>query len=372
MLALGSAEARWAAIDAMRSVEKISAGVEKHLPTKTVAIRILFMASVLVGSAPVIGHAQPPGPSRKLSVTNSPVRHYHVVHGWPVLPEDNILDEVSAIAIDSLENVFVLQRGGRKWPDSDILDETPIPVPTIFVFNGRTGRLLTRWGANILALPHSITVDSKDNIWIADVALHQVFKFSHDGKLLLKLGERAVAGDDSAHFNRPSDVAEAPDGSLYVSDGYRNNRIMKFAPDGKFLFQWGTKGKGPGQLDLPHALAFASGRVYVVDRGNKRIQVFDEKGVYVAEWKGPPFAGPQDIKIGRDGTAFVAQSGNDKLPAAVLAMRLDGSLIELIGRYGNYDGQFLDLHWVAVAKSGAVYTADFEGRRVQKFVRDKN
>ena len=149
------------------------------------------------------------------------------------------------------------------------------------------------------------------------MALHQVFKFSHDGKLLLKLGERGVAGDDPAHFNRPSDVAVAPDGSFYVSDGYRNNRIMKFAPDGKFLFQWGTKGKGPGQLDLPHAIAFASGRVYVVDRGNKRIQVFDEKGLYLAEWKGPPFVGPQDIKIGRNGTAFVAQSGSDKLPAAV-------------------------------------------------------
>jgi peptidylamidoglycolate lyase len=335
-------------------------------------IPTLVVISTLVGIASLNRGVQTSRPSRKVSATKPPVAHYHVVHGWPVLPENNILDEVSAVAVDSLENVFVLQRGGRKWPDSDVLDETPIPVPTIFVFDGHTGRLLTKWGENILALPHSITVDGKDNVWVADVALNQVFKFSHDGKLLLKLGERAVAGDDPAHFNRPSDVAVAPDGSFYVSDGYRNNRIMKFAPDGKFLFQWGTKGNGPGKFDLPHAIAFATDRVYVVDRGNKRIQVFDEKGIYLAEWKSQPFAGPQDIKIGRDGTAFVAQSGSDKLPAAVLAMRLDGSLIELIGRYGNYDGQFLDLHWVAIASSGAVYTADFEGKRVQKFVRAIN
>ena len=340
----------------------------------TALIRTFVVISILVGITSLNSGAQTTRPSRRVPATKSQVAHYQVVHGWPVLPDNNILDEVSAVAVDSLENVFVLQRGGRKWPDSEVLDETPIPVPTIFVFDGRTGRLLTKWGENILALPHSITVDGQDNVWVADVALNQVFKFSHDGKLLLKIGERAVAGDDAAHFNRPSDVAVSPDGSFYVSDGYRNNRIMKFAPDGKFLFQWGMKGNGIGKLDLPHAIALAAGRVYVVDRGNKRIQVFNEKGVYLAEWKGPPFVGPQDIKIGRDGTAFVAQTGSSKPPdvTGVLVMRLDGSVIERIGRYGNYDGQFLDLHWVAIARSGAVYTADFEGKRVQKFVRAGN
>ncbi|HSS21643.1 MAG TPA: peptidyl-alpha-hydroxyglycine alpha-amidating lyase family protein [Pyrinomonadaceae bacterium] len=337
-------------------------------------IRTLVAISTLVGITCLNSGAQTTRPSRKVTATKLQAAHYHVVHGWPVLPENNILDEVSAVAVDSFENVFVLQRGGRKWPDSDVLDKTPIRVPTIFVFDGRTGRMLTKWGENTLALPHSITVDGKDNVWVADVALNQVFKFSHDGKLLLELGERAVAGDDSAHFNRPSDVAVAPDGSFYVSDGYRNNRIMKFAPDGKFLFQWGTKGNGPGQLDLPHAIAFAAGHVYVVDRGNKRIQVFDEKGLYLAEWKGPPFASLQDVKIGRDGYAFVVQMGSEKLPdvSGLLVLRSDGSLVERVGRYGNYDGQFLDLHWVAIARSGAVYTADFEGRRVQKFVRSRN
>jgi DNA-binding beta-propeller fold protein YncE len=136
----------------------------------------------------------------------------------------------------------------------------------------------------------------------------------------------------------------------------------------------GSKGKNAGQFDLPHALTFDSGRVYVLDRGNRRIQIFDRQGHYLTEWRGPPFAALQGIKIGRDGLAFVVQMGPEKLPdvSGLLVMRPDGSLVERVGRYGNYDGQFMDIHWVAVAKSGAVYTADFEERRVQKFVRWKN
>ncbi|HSE23814.1 MAG TPA: peptidyl-alpha-hydroxyglycine alpha-amidating lyase family protein [Pyrinomonadaceae bacterium] len=360
----------------MTSVVKTDAEIARRFVANAASIRTLLIASFLLGIAGVSGNAQPPPPSSKTSLTNSPSPHYHVVHSWPVLPENTILDEVSAVAVDSNDDVLVLKRGGRKWPDSGPFDTSPIPAPTVFVFDGRTGRLLKKWGEKILALPHSITVDSKDNIWIADVVLHQVFKFSHDGKLLLKLGERAVAGDDTSHFNQPSDVAVAPDGSFYVSDGYGNNRVVKFGADGKFLLQWGTKGKNAGQFDLPHALTFDRGRVYVLDRGNRRVQIFDSQGNYLTEWKGPPFASLQDIKIGHDGLAFVVQMGlgPDKFPdvTGLLVMRSDGSLVTRTGRYGNYDGQFLDVHWVAVAKSGAVYTADFGGRRVQKFVRGKN
>jgi peptidylamidoglycolate lyase len=299
---------------------------------------------------------------------------YHVVHGWPVIPENMMLDEVSAVAVDSHDNVFVLTRAGRKWPDSGELDQTPIPAATVLLFDGRSGRFLGKWGENMFALPHSITVDNADNVWVTDVALHQVFKLSHTGKPLLALGERGQPGDDSSHFNRPSDVAIAADGSFYVSDGYGNSRVMKFAPDGKFLFQWGTNGKAPGQFDLPHGLALdARGRVYVVDRGNARIQVFDEKGNYRSQWGGPPFVSPQDIKIGKEGTAFVVETGDATPPdkSGILVMRPDGSVRERIGRYGNYDGQFVGAHWVALGRGGAVYVADFEGRRVQKFVRNK-
>ena len=314
-------------------------------------------------------------PSRHASGPETSPTHYKVVHGWPVLPENTILDEASAVGIDSHDNVYILQRGGRKWPDSDVLDQQPITVPTVFLFDGQTGRLLSKWGENAFALPHSLTVDLNDNIWVTDVAWHQVFKFSHDGRLLLKVGERGKPGDDSSHFNRPTDVAVAPDGSFYVSDGYGNSRVLKFGADGKFLLQWGTKGKESGQFDLPHGIALdAAGRLYVVDRKNERVQVFDSNGKYLTEWKSPHFASPQDIKIADDGTVFVAEGGNDKLPdrTGILVLRLDGSLIERIGRYGNYDGQFQDLHWVAVGKRGQVYAADFTGRRVQKFVRSES
>ena len=312
--------------------------------------------------------------SRQVSVARASVTHYRIVHGWPVLPDNTILDEVSAVGVDSDDNVFVLTRGGRQWPDSDVLDLAPIPVPTIFLFDGRTGKLTSKWGENVFALPHSLTVDAGDNVWVADVALHQVFKFSHSGKLILTLGERGVAGEDTTHFNRPSDVAVDRDGSFYVSDGYRNNRVLKFSAAGEFLVQWGTKGKTAGQFDLPHGIASdGNGKVYVVDRGNARIQVFNRTGNYLAEWKGPPFISPQNIKISRDGTAFVAEIGSDKMAdrSGLLVLRPDGSLIERVGRYGNYDGQFLDLHWVAVSSDGSVYTADFSGKRVQKFIRGR-
>src|SRR5262245_54613000 len=120
--------------------------------------------------------------------------HYLVIHGWPVLPENSILDEVSAVAVDSQNNVFVLQRGGRKWPDNDVLDTTLIEVPTIYVFDGRTGSFIKKWGERIFAWPHGLTIDNNDNIWVTDVALHQVFKFSNDGKLLLTLGVRSIPG----------------------------------------------------------------------------------------------------------------------------------------------------------------------------------
>jgi len=256
------------------------------------------------------------------------------------VPENTILDEVSAVAVDSRDNVLVLQRGGRKWPDDDKFDVTPIPVATIFVFDGHDGRLLKKWGENVLALPHSITVDSSDNVWIADVALHQVFEFSRDGKLLMQIGERGVAGVDTKHFNEPSDVAIASDGSIFVSDGYGNNRILKFAPDGKFLLQWGTKGKEQGQFDLPHGLTVDGDRVYVVDRRNRRIQIFDLQGRFVGEWKGPPFDAIQEIEIGHEHLAYVVQMGPESLPdtTGVLVLRPDGTLIERIGKYGNYDG----------------------------------
>ncbi|HYJ92228.1 MAG TPA: peptidyl-alpha-hydroxyglycine alpha-amidating lyase family protein [Pyrinomonadaceae bacterium] len=297
--------------------------------------------------------------------------HYQVVHGWPIVPDNTLLDEVSAVGVDSHGNVFVLMRGGRKWPDTGELDKSRIPVSTVYLFDGTTGKLLTKWGERLFALPHGLTVDAEDNVWITDVALQQVFKFSHDGRLQLTVGETGVAGNDSFHFNQPSGVAVLPNGSFYVSDGYINSRITKFSADGKFLLSWGTKGKADGQFDLPHSVAIDHLlNVYVVDRANKRIQVFDGNGNFLRKFVGPPFILPQDIKIAADGTMFMTETGNEDLPdrSGVLVLRRDGTQIGRIGSFGNYDGQFEDPHWIAIGKNGEIYVADFTGRRVQKFV----
>ena len=334
--------------------------------------RIPVVLGLLALMAPAIYVGVAKG-GRRAAVETIPKADYHVVHDWPVLPDNTIFEEVSSVAVDSAGNVLALQRGGRQWPDSDVLDQTPIVLPTVFVFHGRTGNPLVQWGKERFALPHSLTVDDQDNVWVTDVALHQVFKFSQDGQLLLTLGERAVAGNDGSHFNRPTDVAVASDGSFYVSDGYENSRVVKFDRDGKFLLAWGTKGKGPGQFDLPHGIALDSaGRVFVVDRQNARVQVFDGNGRYL-QWNSPPLVNPQDIAISADGTVFVTDIGDEKLPdrSGVYVMRPDGSLAGRIGRYGNYDGQFLVAHGVAVGKGGEVYVADFTGKRVQKFMSGK-
>ncbi len=299
---------------------------------------------------------------------------YHVVHDWPQLPPNTMLNEVSAVAADSHEHVFVLTRGGRKWPDQGSLDTAAIDESTVLVFEGKSGRLVSKWPNKILAMPHSITVDDQNNVWITDVAWHQVLKFNHDGKLLKTLGERGVAGEDKSHFNKPSDVAVAHDGSLYVSDGYGNNRIVRFGADGSFIKTWGTKGAAAGQLNLPHGLAVGrDGKVYVVDRSNGRIQVFDSDGAHLALWRDSTLRFAQSVKVARDGRVYVACAGEagptDR--TGVVVFDALGKVIEKVGRFGNYDGQFVDLHWLALSPSGALYTADFEGRRVSKFIRWK-
>jgi peptidylamidoglycolate lyase len=299
---------------------------------------------------------------------------YHVVHGWPQLPPGRDLGEVSGVGVDTSGNVFVFHRNDRIWPASGPLSLAPISAPAVTVFDGRTGAIVAEWGANTFALPHGLTVDAQDNVWLTDVALQQVFKYSHDGQLLMTLGERGVAGNDSAHFNLPTKVAVAPDGSFYVSDGYENTRVMKFSPSGQFEFQWGTPGTGPGEFDLVHSVTLdGEGRVYVSDRGNARVQVFDSTGKYLAEWKGAELGRPYDVGIGPDGTVFVADGGDqpDAPPdrSALVVAHQDGSVVERVGRWGNYDGQFEIAHDVAVGPDGAVYVGDVTAKRIQKFVR---
>lgn len=301
---------------------------------------------------------------------------YHVVHGWPILPAGEDLGAVAGVAVDSHDQVFVFHRANRHWPDSDVLDLKPIARPTITAFDGRTGILRREWGANLFAMPHGLSLDAHGNVWLTDVALQQVFEFSSDGRLKLNLGERGVAGNDAGHFNRPTAVAVAPDGSFYVSDGYLNTRVMKFSADGKFLFQWGAKGSGPGQFDLPHGVVLdAKGDVYVSDRSNGRIQILDANGRFLKQWSGVEIGRPYALALSKSGRAFVADGGDQPTAppdrSAFVVLRPDGAPAARIGRFGNYDGQFEMAHSIAVDQHGAVYVGDITGARVQKFVADR-
>jgi DNA-binding beta-propeller fold protein YncE len=282
-----------------------------------------------------------------------------------------VLGQVSGVAVDSHNHVFIFHRAENSWAT----DKThPISSPTILCFDGASGKLLASWGEKRFLEPHGLRIDAHDNVWVTDRALQQVFEFSHEGKLLLTIGTEHVAGVDATHFDKPTDIAFASNGSIYVSDGYGNNRVAKFSPSGKFLFDWGRKGQGPGEFDLPHSVAVdAQGLVYVADRSNSRIQVFDSNGKFLKMWSSSELGRPWSLTIGPDNLLYVVDGGDLK-PAPpdrgrLLKLDLSGKILAAWSCFGNYDGQIYWGHDLAVGKDGAVYVGDvYHGMRVQKFL----
>ena len=309
---------------------------------------------------------------------------YEVVHGWPQMPEGRILGQATGVDVDSSGHVYVFHRSGRLW-SNEKLALPFISRPTIEVFEAASGKHLRSWGANLFVMPHGLTIDRQDNVWLTDVGLHQVFKFRPDGKLLLVVGEARVPGADRTHFNQPTDVAVLPDGSFYVSDGYGNARVVKFSAAGEYQFEWGRRGTGPGEFDLPHAVdTDARGHVYVADRSNARVQVFDNTGKFLTEWRSSKLGRPFSIAV--SGNRAVVVDGGDQSLCSVAPSQaegpecgldrssaaevdLNGRVLAHFGRFGNYDGQFRVAHDVAVANDGSIFVVDVGGQRVQRFVR---
>ena len=299
---------------------------------------------------------------------------HEVVSDWPALPEGHVLGLCAGVGVDAQNRVFIFHRSGRKW--SNPFPKEPIAQPTVSVVDGATGKLLGTWGENRFIMPHGLTVDHAGNVWLTDVGLHQVFKFTPEGKVLLTLGVRLTPGDDRAHFNLPTDVAVLRDGSFYVSDGYKNTRVIKFSAEGKFEFEWGGKGRGMGEFNLPHGIAVdVQGRVIVCDRENERLQVFDAQGAFLHEWKGPQIGKPYGVETGPGGRLFVIDGGSPSLRPEMRgkAVEIDaeGEVIDSFGSFGAGPGQFQMGHDIAVGPDGAVYVAEGTGARVQKFVRRK-
>ena len=248
------------------------------------------------------------------------------------------------------------------------------------------GTLVTSFGAGLFLVPHGIDVDRDGNVWVTDASDglnapaakgHQVFKFSPDGKLLLTLGKAGVPGNGPDTFNRPSDVLVAPNGDVFVADGHggaSNARIVKFSAEGKFIKAWGKKGSAPGEFDTPHSLAMDSqGRLFVADLRNFRVQIFDQEGRYLAEWK--QFGMPGGLYIDARDTLYVADSlsGPDVHPGWIRGIRIgsarDGRVTAFIPDATPAATPITAAEGVAVDAAGNVYGAVVPARMVQKHVR---
>src|SRR5260370_23275254 len=276
----------------------------RRLSLGVVAALIAFIAFISAGKVY--------GTTADVEPTNSLPNPYRTIENWAKLPEGRPWGSTAGVTVDRNGNIWVAERCGANTCAGSNL-------APILEFDP-SGKLLRSFGAGMFLFPHGMTVDRDGNIWVTDAQGangkgHQVFKFSPEGKLLMTLGKAGVAGDGPDTFNQPSAVAIAPNGDIFVADGHggnSNNRIVKFAKDGKFIKTWGKKGTAPGEFDIPHCLAFDSkGRLFVGDRNNNRIQIFDQDGNFIEEWK--QFSRPSGIFIDKNDVIYVADSESESV-----------------------------------------------------------
>lgn len=288
--------------------------------------------------------------------------------GWPRLPKGLTMGQATGIAVDGQNRVYIFHRAGREWVEPFPKDR--IAKNTIFVFDGISGQLLGQWGANQFIMPHGLAVSPDGNIWITDVGAQQVRKFTPEGKPLLTLGEAGIERSDAAHFAQPTDVAFGPDGSAYVTDGYVNTRVVHFTANGRYLGEWGKPGTEPGGFDLPHGIAIAGdGRVFVADRANSRMQIFDLSGKLLGVWNSERVGRPYGVDIAADGSIYVIDGGNQPWPTRSRVIHLDpqGRLLGALETREPQDKSVLG-HAIAVGRGGTVFVADAWANRVRRLV----
>ena len=298
---------------------------------------------------------------------------YEVVKGWPERPKGSERAAVPSIALDREGNIWIHTRAN----------------PMVQVY-APDGKYLRGWKEeDARAVPHGIAFDADGNVWLVDVGLHNVRKFTPDGKLLLTIGVTGEAATDERHFNRPTGIAFAPNGDIFIADGYGNSRIVHLDRDGRYKNAWGNLGVEPGNFSIPHAIAIDSkGRIYVADRNNVRIQVFNAEGKLLDVWSNliTPwgfFMTPQD-ELWVCGSSPMKWSVDPKYPTAPLGcppkdqvlakFNTSGKMLELHSFAKGEDAHEKpgDLNWfhaVALDQAGNLFVGDIIGKRVQKFAR---
>jgi DNA-binding beta-propeller fold protein YncE len=262
---------------------------------------------------------------------------YRISATWAQLPPGVEWGRVIAIASDAKDNIWVLRRS----------------EPSVLVLTAE-GRFVKSWGRGLFGQgAHFIYVDHDGFVWTTDNVDNTVYKFDQDGTLLMTLGKRGVAGDNTSRdlFDGPSSVAVAPNGDIFVTDGYRNSRLVKFSKDGTLLkIIGGVKSNAPGQFDLPHAVVVDSrGRLIVADRNNKRVQVLDQDGMFLEQWPDLDLFRPAGLLATADGTVYVSDTNPE---GATIKIVRNGTITGVIG---GLDGL---PHFIAMDRSGALYMAD--------------
>jgi DNA-binding beta-propeller fold protein YncE len=307
----------------------------------------------LVGGIAVF--AQRPSNPALLEPQQAPQLEYVAVPNPLTLPTGTTMGAAASVAFDSNAHILVLNRG-----------------PKAFVEFDANGTFIRTFG-EAFTRAHGLRIDAEGNIWATDVGGHVVYKLNRDGQVLLTIGTKGQAGawDEAtgAHFlNQPNDVAIGRRGDVFVVQGHTpgpmgDPRVLKFDRTGKFIKSWGGKGKEPGQFEVAHGVAIdAKGLLWVMDRENQRIQVFDQDGMFVRQMT---FAGlPCSIAIGKD-SAFMVNGFAGQL----LKLDLQGRVLAATGKPGTGAGEFGEAHFVAVSPKGDVYVADSINGGVQKFVR---
>jgi hypothetical protein len=320
------------------------------------------------------------------------------------LPKDLYLGEVTGVAVNSKGHVFVLSRGNTTGPAyaaaaAQLLEFAP------------DGKFVREIGKNLYAwsFGHTVRVDKGDNIWVADKGSDMVVKFSPGGRVLLVFGRKQEASDEETgpvkhpkpplpaedgRFRQVTDVAFDPAGNAFISDGYINSRVAKVDRNGTWVKSWGERGTKPGEFNTPHSIAAdAKGNIYVADRGNRRIQVFDGEGSFQREFtidvpydsKARPAIGnlPDVAKIESSGSPKTMMPGSpwtvcitpgpkqvlyvsDAFPGRVYKLSLDGKVLGVLGESGKQLKQFGWIHEIACPSENVLYVAELLNWRVQK------